>query len=98
MNPIPVNPPLLQGNELKYLIERIEPGWISSEGPFISKFENNFSNYIGVKHGIAVSNGSAALDIAVKALNIGNGDEVNMPTFTIISPAQSVVIAGAILV
>ncbi|MFA6276980.1 MAG: DegT/DnrJ/EryC1/StrS family aminotransferase [Pedobacter sp.] len=94
--PIPVNTPLLNGNELKYVTECIETGWISSEGPFISKFEEGFSNFIGCEHGVAVSNGSAALDIAIKALNIGQGDEVIMPTFTIISPAQSVVIAGAL--
>ncbi len=92
---IPVNTPLLSGNELKYVTECIETGWISSEGPFVQKFEENFSKYIGTKHGIAVSNGSAALDIAIKALEIGVGDEVIMPTFTIISPAQSVVTAGA---
>ncbi len=92
---IPVNTPLLSGNELKYVTECIETGWISSEGPFVQKFEENFSKYIGTKHGIAVSNGSAALDIAIKALEIGVGDEVIMPTFTIISPAQSIVTAGA---
>jgi perosamine synthetase len=96
MNPIPVNTPLLNGNELEYLTECIETGWISSEGPFINKFEEQFSAYIGRDYGVAVSNGSAALDIAIKALNIGPGDEVIMPTFTIISPAQSVVIAGAL--
>ncbi|KIA95104.1 aminotransferase DegT [Pedobacter kyungheensis] len=96
MNPIPVNTPMLNGNELKYLTACIETGWISSEGPFIDKFETQFSQYIGPKYGVAVSNGSAALDIAVKALNIGAGDEVIMPTFTIISPAQSVVTAGAV--
>ncbi len=93
---IPVNTPLLSGNELKYLTECIETGWISSEGPFIRKFESAFSQYAGRKHGIAVSNGSAALDVAVKALQLKKGDEVIMPTFTIISPAQSVVEAGAI--
>ncbi|WP_199141695.1 DegT/DnrJ/EryC1/StrS family aminotransferase [Pedobacter sp. ASV12] len=96
MNPIPVNTPLLNGNELQYLTQCIETGWISSEGPFITQFEAQLSNYVGRKHGIAVSNGSAALDIAVKALNIGPGDEVIMPAFTIISPAQSVVSAGAL--
>lgn len=94
--PIPVNTPLLNGNELKYVTECIETGWISSEGPFISKFEEGFSNYIGCEYGVAVSNGSAALDIAIKALNIGQGDEVIMPAFTIISPAQSVVTHGAL--
>ena len=94
--PIPVNTPLLSGNELKYLTECIETGWISSEGPFISEFEKKFSTYVQRKYGIAVSNGSAALDIAVKALHIGKDDEVIMPAFTIISPAQSVVKEGGI--
>jgi perosamine synthetase len=93
--PIPVNTPLLSGNELKYLTECIETGWISSEGPFINEFEKKFSSYVDRNYGIAVSNGSAALDIAIRALNIGQGDEVIMPTFTIISPAQSVITEDA---
>jgi perosamine synthetase len=93
--PIPVNTPLLNGNEQKYLLECITSGWISSEGPFVAEFEQKMAAYTNRQHGIAVANGSAALDIAVKALNIGPGDEVIMPTFTIISPAQSVVTAGA---
>jgi perosamine synthetase len=92
---IPVNTPLLNGNEKKYLIECIESGWISSEGPFVTEFEKKFSNYIGRKSGIAVANGSAALDIAVRSLGITKGDEVLMPTFTIISPAASIVACGA---
>jgi perosamine synthetase len=94
-NPIPVNTPLLSGNEKKYLMECIETGWISSEGPFIQKFEDQFSRYVDREFGIAVSNGSAALDIAIKALKLGEGDEVIAPTFTIISPIQSIVTAGA---
>jgi len=93
---IPVNTPLFSGNEEKYLLECIKTGWISSEGPFISKFEDQFSNYVDRKYGIAVSNGSAALDIAIKALDIKKGDEVIVPTFTIISPVQSITNAGAI--
>ncbi len=92
---IPVNTPLLSGNEKKYLLECIETGWISSEGPFIRKFEEGFSNFVDRKYGIAVSNGSAALDIAIKALDLGIGDEVIAPTFTIISPIQSIITAGA---
>ena len=93
---IPVNQPLLDGNEKKYLNECIETGWISSEGPFVGEFENKFSNYVDRKFGVAVANGSAALDIAVAALDIGAGDEVILPTHTIISCAASVVRAGAV--
>ena len=93
---IPVNTPLLAGNEKKYINECIDTGWISSEGPFVTRFENEFSTYVDRDFGIAVANGSAALDIAVKAVGIEEGDEVIMPTFTIISPAFSVVKQGGV--
>jgi perosamine synthetase len=96
MNPIPVNEPLLNGNEKKYLIECIETGWISSEGPFVKQFEEKFAARMGRKYGIAVSNGSVGLDAAVAALGIGAGDEVILPTFTIISCAAAIVRAGAV--
>lgn len=93
---IPVNEPLLNGNEKQYLNECIDTGWISSEGPFVKKFEEQFAATVGRKYGIAVANGSVALDVAVTAAGIGTGDEVIMPAFTIISPAASVVRAGGI--
>ena len=96
MNPIPVNEPLLDGNEKKYLIDCIETGWISSEGPYIKQFEEQFAARVGRRYGIAVSNGSMALDAAVVALGISPGDEVILPTFTIISCAAAIVRAGAI--
>src|SRR5437588_310635 len=92
---IPVNEPVLDGNELKYLTECIKTGWISSEGPFVHKFEQLFAPRVGRAHGIAVANGSVALDVAVAAVGVGAGDEVIMPTFTIISCAAAVVRAGA---
>ena len=92
---IPVNTLHFSGNEARYLQECIETGWISSEGPFVKRFESEFAAYIGQTHGIAVANGSAALDVAVRAAGIGPGDEVIVPTFTIISPVQSIVTAGA---
>ena len=76
---IPVNVPLLDGNEKKYLLECIESGWISSEGPFVSQFEQQFAAKVSRRHGIAVSNGTAAIDAAIEALGIGPGDEVIMP-------------------
>ncbi|MDQ7949306.1 MAG: DegT/DnrJ/EryC1/StrS family aminotransferase [Pedobacter sp.] len=91
-----MNTPLLNGNEQKYLNECIETGWISSEGPFVERFEQEFSAYVDRKFGVAVANGSAALDIAVQALGLAEGDEVIMPAFTIISPAFSVVRVGAV--
>lgn len=92
---IPVNEPLLDGNEKQYLLECIETGWISSEGPFIKEFEQKFAARMGRKHGIAVCNGTAAIDASIEALGIGPGDEVIMPTFTIISCISQIVRNGA---
>lgn len=96
MKMIPVNRPLLNGNEKKYLSECIDTQWISSEGPFIEKFEKNFSQKVGRKFGVAVSSGTAALDIAVAALNLSPGDEVIMPAFTIISCVTAILNANAV--
>ena len=93
--PIPVNEPLLDGNEEKYLVECIRTGWISSEGPFVARFEEQFAARVGRKHGVAVANGSVALDAAIVALGIGPGDEVILPSSTIISCAAAIVRAGA---
>lgn len=93
---IPVNEPLLNGNEERYLNECIRTGWISSEGPFVKRLEEGFAARVGRRHGIAVANGSVALDLAFAALDIGRGDEVIVPTFTIISCAAAVLRAGAI--
>jgi len=94
-NFIPVNEPLLDGNEKKYLAECIDTGWISSEGPFVKRFEEEFAARAGRKHCIAVTNGTAAIDAAVEALGIGPGDEVILPTFTIISCLMQIVRSGA---
>ncbi len=92
---IPVNQPLLDGREREYLIECIDSGWISSEGPFVARFEAEFASRVGRRHGIAVCNGTSALDAAVAALDIASGDEVIMPTFTIISCIGQVIRCGA---
>lgn len=96
MDFIPVNEPLLNGNEKKYLCECIDTGWVSSEGPFVKEFEQKMSAAVGRTYGIAVSNGTAALEIAVRAIGIGPGDEVIMPTLTIISCAMAVTKLGAV--
>ena len=92
---IPVNEPLLNGNEKKYLNECIDTGWISTEGPFVERFEQQFAKRMGRKFGIAVTNGTSAIDAAVEALGIGFGDEVILPSFTIISCILQIVRSGA---
>ena len=92
---IPVNIPLVNGNEKKYLNECIDTGWISSEGPFVNQFEDQFASRVHRNYGVAVTNGTAALDVAVEALKIGSGDEVIIPAFTIISCIGQVIRSGA---
>ncbi|MDA9956383.1 DegT/DnrJ/EryC1/StrS aminotransferase family protein [Candidatus Pelagibacter sp.] len=82
---IPVNKPLITKEDISYLNKSISKGWISSEGPEVKKFENNFSKFIGSKYSVAVSSGTAALEIAIKSLKLKKGDEIIIPNFTIIS-------------
>jgi perosamine synthetase len=92
---IPVSEPLLDENAARYVAECLRTGWISSEGPFLRRFEQQWAAYCGMSHGIAVSNGTTALEVAMAALRLEPGDEVIMPTFTIISCALAILEAGA---
>ena len=93
---IPVNEPQLEEEDLQALQDTFRTGWISSAGKYVDEFECSWAAYCGVRHGIAVSNGSTALQVAVEAAGIGHGDEVIMPAFTIISCASAVIRAGGI--
>jgi perosamine synthetase len=95
---IPIFEPLLQGNEKKYVAQCLETGWISSQGEFITKFEEQFAAYHGMKQAIVTSNCTTALHISLKALGIGYGDEVICPDLTFIAPANMIVLSGAKLV
>jgi perosamine synthetase len=86
----------MQGNEKEYLIECIETGWISSEGPFVREFEEKMAARFNRRHAVAVSSGTAALDCALTSLRLKKGDEVIIPSLTIISCATAVLNAGAI--
>lgn len=92
---IPVNLPKLGDREKELLNECVDTGWISSEGPFVGEFERLLAAHVGRNAAVATSNGTAALDIAIEALEIGPGDEVIVPTFTIISCIHQIVRAGA---
>lgn len=93
---LPVAEPLITTEDTALVNQALASGWISSAGEFLDRFEAEWAEYCGMAYGIAVSNGSTALDIAVRLLNLEPGDEVIMPTFTIISPAQSVVRCGGV--
>ena len=92
---IPVCEPSLLGNEKKYVLDAVESGWISSSGKYITAFEDAFATFCDVKHGIGVCNGTVAIHLGLRALGIGSGDEVIIPSFTMIASAFAVCYVGA---
>lgn len=93
---VPVNEPALSNDDLAALTDAFKSGWISSAGRYVDEFEQSWASYCGHDYGIAVSNGTTALQVAVEAAGIGAGDEVIMPSYTIISCASAVVRAGGV--
>ena len=92
---IPVNSPCFGKREREYLMDCLESGWISSGGSYVSRFEAAFAERLGRRFAVAVCNGTAALQVAVDALGLGPGDEVILPSFTIISCVLAILRAGA---
>ena len=93
---IPVSEPQLGNEELDAVERVVRSGWISSAGKELDAFESQWAAYCNRSHGVAVSNGTTALELAIEALDLESGDEVILPTFTIISCALAVVRAGAV--
>ena len=93
---IPVSEPFLDQRALELVGEAMRTGWISSAGHCITEFEGLWAEYCGVRHGVAVSNGTAALQLAMEALALPAGSEVILPSFTIISCAAAVLRAGCV--
>jgi len=92
---IPVCEPTQWGNEKKYVLDCLNTNWISSMGNYIAKFESLFAKCCGAKYGVACTNGTTALHLALAALGIGPGDEVIVPTFTMIATPNAVRYTGA---
>lgn len=95
MKHISIAMPVFKGNEKKYLNECIDTGWVSANGRFINEFQEKFAEFCGTKHAIACCNGTVTLHLALRALGIGEGDEVIMPTLTYIATANTAAYCGA---
>ncbi|KZE75197.1 aminotransferase DegT [Paenibacillus elgii] len=91
----PVALPVLNGNEKKYVMDCLESTWISSNGSYIKRFEEEFAAFCQVKHAIACSNGTTALHLALLAHGAGPGDEIIVPTLTFVATANAVTYCGA---
>ena len=87
----PVSKPFITKKDIFAVNKTLKSGWISSSGVETKKFESEFSKFVDRKYSITVANGTAALEIAVKALGIKKDDEVLIPNFTIISNALAVI-------
>ncbi|MBL6613243.1 MAG: aminotransferase class I/II-fold pyridoxal phosphate-dependent enzyme [Reyranella sp.] len=93
--PVQVAMPTLTSDDFRSMLDAFISGWISSKGPYVQKFEADFSRFVGVKHGVAVSNGTVALHLALVALGIGPGDEVIVPDLTFAATINAVLYCGA---
>jgi perosamine synthetase len=87
--------PRLEGNERTYVLEALDSNWISSAGPFVRRFEEAFAVAMGCEYAVACSSGTAALHLALAAIGIAEGDEVIIPTFTMVATANAVRFLGA---
>lgn len=93
---IPVCEPVVGGKEIEYVLDCLKTNWISSQGRYIAEFEEKFAHYCGARYGITTTSGTTALHLALASVDIGPGDEVIMPTFTMVATAFAVVYTGAI--
>jgi perosamine synthetase len=91
---IPVNEPALGERELEYVTDCVQTGWVSSAGTYLDRFEEAWALHCGAQFGVAVSSGTGALQAAVASLGIEPGDEIILPSFTIISCVQAILAAG----
>ncbi|QCH26950.1 LegC family aminotransferase [Clostridium tyrobutyricum] len=92
---IPLCVPEVRGNEWKYIKECLDTNWVSSAGAFVDRFEDRFAKYMNVKSAVVTMNGTSALELALRTLNIGIGDEVIVSSMTFISPVNTIKYVGA---
>lgn len=95
-DPIPLSIPHLNGNEGKYLRECLETNAVAAAGPFIQRFERLVADYVGAPHAVAVSSGTAAIHVALRALDVGPDDAVLVPDFTFAASVNPVIYCGAL--
>ena len=95
MRQVPVNTPLVDESDIEAVTQALQEGWISGEGPIVANFETNFASFCNRKHGVSVTNGTAAIELVIHALGFGIGDEIIVPSFAIISCVSQILRSGA---
>ena len=95
MHQVPVNTPLVDEGDILAVSQALRDGWISGEGPVVAKFEQDFASFCDRKHGVSVTNGTAAIELVIHSLRFGAGDEIIVPSFAIISCVSQILRCGA---
>ena len=95
MHQVPVNTPLVDEGDISAVSQALRDGWISGEGPVVAKFEQDFASFCDRKHGVSVTNGTAAIELVIHSLGFGAGDEIIVPSFAIISCVSQILRCGA---
>ena len=92
---IPLSEPNLTGNEVKYVVNAVKTGWVSSAGPYVTEFEQRIAAYVQAKGAVSCQNGTAGLHVGLRLCGVGPGDEVLVPTLTFIAAVNPVRYLGA---
>jgi len=92
---IPVCIPSITDKEVEYVTKALKEGWISARSPYVDEFEKKFAEWVGTKYAVSTSSGTTALHLTLRVLDVGKGDEVIIPSFTMIATALAVVYCGA---
>jgi perosamine synthetase len=92
---VALHEPQFRGNEWKYVKDCLDTGWVSSAGKYVDRFEHDLMKFTGVKHAVAVVNGTAALHVCLQLVGVQSGDEVLIPTLTFVATANAVIYCGA---
>lgn len=94
--PAPLHAPEFRGREWDYVKDCLDTGWVSSVGAYVDRIERDLEAFTGIAHAVAVSNGTAALDVCFRLAGVGPGDEVLVPTLTFVATANAITYRGAV--
>ena len=92
---IPLSLPNISGNELEYVKECLETGWISTAGSYVDRFEKDFANFVGVQQAVSTMNGTSALHLSLKVAGVEYDDFVITSNITFVATANAISYLGA---
>ncbi len=93
---VPLHEPRFQSNELQYVSDCVRSTFVSSVGAYVDRFERELAEFTGARRAVAVVNGTAALQVALKLAGVQSNDEVIVPAMTFVATANAVQYLGAV--